>query len=346
MAFIKYTHVFDTQQEHDAEYNGTGYLEPWVAVTKSSGVVTYNKQGYRFDDIVMDVSKYSAGTVSVIMGEGRNAGNVRICLTDEAQTIQDIVSSCGLVYNASVEAHDIPVPSEGDFLYITTTLLENDSDFTADGNLYTVAPNGAQTEYTNSKIWYVYDMGAMVRYRTEVLSSSSGSIFKQSGSFPTVFEYSDIVQRENVNKKITKITIDTLQHVTQLSDKSFAVSPGIRCSVSAVRLGQVFTEYTVYGNVVRDFFSDVSVDSDEDGNVQTAYLTTSPLFTNVIYIMLGDVFEGKSGTWTYKLVVDDEEEWSTTITVGSGDTWQSSSATYDEQNGGWSGEILVEHHTI
>ena len=40
---MKYTHLFQTDQQLVAAYNGSDYIEPWVALSKESETVTYNK---------------------------------------------------------------------------------------------------------------------------------------------------------------------------------------------------------------------------------------------------------------------------------------------------------------
>lgn len=41
---MKYLHLFQTKAQHDAEYNGSDYMEPWVGyVNDGSNLVTYNK---------------------------------------------------------------------------------------------------------------------------------------------------------------------------------------------------------------------------------------------------------------------------------------------------------------
>ena len=39
-----YLHLFSTTAEHDAVYNGNGYREPWVALTESTDLITFNKR--------------------------------------------------------------------------------------------------------------------------------------------------------------------------------------------------------------------------------------------------------------------------------------------------------------
>lgn len=39
-----YLHLFSTTAEHDAVYNGSGYNEPWVALTESTDLITFNKR--------------------------------------------------------------------------------------------------------------------------------------------------------------------------------------------------------------------------------------------------------------------------------------------------------------
>ena len=40
---MKYTHLFQTDQQLEAAYNGSDYIEPWLALSKESETVTYNK---------------------------------------------------------------------------------------------------------------------------------------------------------------------------------------------------------------------------------------------------------------------------------------------------------------
>lgn len=43
----QYTHLYETKQAHDADYNGPGYYKPWVALTIENKNVTYNKRKRR-----------------------------------------------------------------------------------------------------------------------------------------------------------------------------------------------------------------------------------------------------------------------------------------------------------
>ena len=40
-----YLHLFETTQEFEAQYNGSGYTEPWVSYTMETSAVTFNKGG-------------------------------------------------------------------------------------------------------------------------------------------------------------------------------------------------------------------------------------------------------------------------------------------------------------
>ena len=40
---MKYTRLFQTDQQLEAAYNGSDYIEPWLALSKESETVTYNK---------------------------------------------------------------------------------------------------------------------------------------------------------------------------------------------------------------------------------------------------------------------------------------------------------------
>ena len=40
-----YLHLFETEQEFDAQYEGPGYTEPWVSFTIETSAVTFNKGG-------------------------------------------------------------------------------------------------------------------------------------------------------------------------------------------------------------------------------------------------------------------------------------------------------------
>ena len=48
---MKFIHRFDTVDDFERDYNGTGYTEPWVSYTEEQGRVNYNKANWARIDL-------------------------------------------------------------------------------------------------------------------------------------------------------------------------------------------------------------------------------------------------------------------------------------------------------
>lgn len=57
-----YIHLFDTEAEFNAAYNGNDYVEPWVSYTVQSDRVDYNKKGSPYLSVPLTVSALENGT--------------------------------------------------------------------------------------------------------------------------------------------------------------------------------------------------------------------------------------------------------------------------------------------
>ena len=54
---MKYLHNFETDAQFRAEYDGTGYTEPWVSLTQANGDVNYNKSA---EPLILRIARYGS----------------------------------------------------------------------------------------------------------------------------------------------------------------------------------------------------------------------------------------------------------------------------------------------
>lgn len=76
----KYLHLYSTEQEFDADYNGAAYLEPWVSLTLDVDRVDYNKGPLPPPDpstYPLTIEALGSGTISIVVNNPHNNLTIR-----------------------------------------------------------------------------------------------------------------------------------------------------------------------------------------------------------------------------------------------------------------------------
>ena len=78
-----YLHLFETEQEFDAQYEGSGYTEPWVSYTMETSAVTFNKGPHDYSQDYLTFEILSAGNICwFVEEESENPKTIEYKLND------------------------------------------------------------------------------------------------------------------------------------------------------------------------------------------------------------------------------------------------------------------------
>lgn len=330
---LLHLHLFNTESEHNSEYNGSGYSEPWVAYTEETESVTFNKKSYLLEDILSNLKMYNPDDI-IVMDETNSYWSYRYIIFSSGTSVENLSSyvSNGFTYEATLQTtisnkkasnHLFELPSNPSFLYMTNstgTSINLDEIPTSDTFYF---------DGTISGEWYIVDFKNNVKYIVEKAKTTgeSGSAFR----FPNfILNPTQIEQREITDKKIyPPITLDDIQHASQLTDKTCILFEGKVSEPPSLYFAcDNFNDDEEPTSVVAHIFSWASEDYFDvvglttESNRQTVRLTRKNLLSDNVKISEISCFDLSqldiNSQFTLALVVNDVEVATKTTAVPSG----------------------------
>lgn len=302
----KYLHLYSTQAQHDADYNGEAYDEPWVALTEQTDTLTYNKRSLPLEQAAKDTSMYDNETLVVVDKTlfGTKAQR-KMCLlaqpiedTERANYIENQIAQNSAVDCAAgvvmtyTTGGTVTVPEDATYILVADGKTEygfGTREFT-DGGTITVeaTPNqsGLESVSTLPSPYHIFDLKTDIIYFVRFITSDT---LKRSG-FPKVTVTPAQIDMEYMpaKGKVYKVDIKAVQHASQiLTAEDTTLYSGKLGTVSAD--GVLFTAAPMTA-----FYTIVSRTGDGTPN-QTITATSTPLMTQNLLHQTEEEMWDKSG---------------------------------------------------
>jgi len=301
----KYLHLYSTQAQHDADYNGDAYDEPWVALTEQTAALTYNKRSLPLEQAAKDTSMYDNETLVVVDGIlfGTTAQR-KMCLLAQPIAETERVNYIGkrIAQNSAVDCAaavvttyktdgTVTVPEDATYILVADGKTEYDfgtREF-ADGGTITVEAtprnSGAESVSTLPSPYYIFDLKTDIRYFVRFITSDTLTAYS---GFPKVTVTPAQIDMEYLpaKGKVYKVDIKAVQHASQILTAEATLHAGELGTVSAD--GVMFTAAPMTA-----FYTIVSRTGDGTPN-QTITATSTPLMTQNLLHQSEEVWD-KSG---------------------------------------------------
>ena len=232
-------HYYSGAAQHEADYNGSEYKEPWVAFIEETQNVTYNK-------MPLNLEKRNTFMTKENWEDGSNIVNVYMSRQQSLeisgpQTIttwhMSIYTKDGGYSNLSMQ--DI-VSNNGSFSFdkaFTCDLMSEPMEYPSDKvmtnyqiaehNDFTVTPaNNTSSNFQILETYYFYDFSTMECIVSNTYDYSLYEGTPPHDTYPTpTFSYKSVDQNYVIPEAIYKINNDVLEHFPDITTQPSGIGP-------------------------------------------------------------------------------------------------------------------------